>query len=504
MASGDQAAIADTSCAIAKEDEPSGAEKNTADGTQDGSVIQAVPVSTDHLKPKGSPLQEQSHGNSSGQNIAPTNRRQFRIATPRLSARTEPRTQPSWQSSHDLGGAHRHVNDARVEHIVNSAQLPWKSSHLLGGQYLYNPQTDEIVLRDGRRFARPANVAIALLRNASYDGPFPPQATVPLPMSLPGLKSTYEPVVSQQQNDRLNLTIPGRQGHELQQISGQQQQHGLGITHPDRQTRGVGSIISGESATLTLSPEYYVRKKQFFAVGRVFLALWSEPSGASGSVTSWHPGTVLNHLGEPVFSKIRRFIVVREGNGYCTAVPITTYGGRGVAKRGVRKSEHAIVYTGRVPPEPRKDELPLRAEVGMQRAPIRIDPDNPRDHLDPMARVDLAAVHTIHHNIKAKSLGIVNSASRAPFLRQFMNVWMQESQAPATRATIASAPDRQVFNGWRAPDLTGANEGDDKHEEPEGNDERQLSFSSIPADESPWNLAQWSTDDALLNFEEWA
>lgn len=239
----------------------------------------------------------------------------------------------------------------------------------------------------------------------------------------------------------------------------QQQTPGPSLAYPGQQEKIVHS---------SLSPEFTVRPKRFFAIGRVFLVLWSEPANALGAVTGWQSGTVLNHLGERVFSKVRRFIVIREGNGSCTALAISTYSGRGVAKRGVNKSEHVIVYTGKTPPRPQKDEFPRRNEKGMELAPIRIDPDIPQDRLDPMARLDLAAVHTVQHNIKAKSFGIVNSRSKADLLLNFRTVWMKE---PHVHTSIRSAPNDKVSDEKRAPVLIGTNEGDDQIEDSEDDDD---------------------------------
>jgi hypothetical protein len=59
-----------------------------------------------------------------------------------------------------------------------------------------------------------------------------------------------------------------------------------------------------------------------------------------------------------VHSKVRWFVVIREGGYHCGALPIATYGGQGVAKRGVVKSEHGIIHTGKNIPRPNANELP--------------------------------------------------------------------------------------------------------------------------------------------------
>lgn len=433
MTSGDRAAIPETSCGVAKEDEPTGAKENTADGVQCVSVARAVPMPTDHLKSEESLLHGDSSRQTADPDSAPTDGQQLLgTPTPRLSARMESRIQPSWQSNHTLGRAY--ANNSRIVNTEKPVQPPWQYSPSLGGQYLYNPQTDQIVLRNGQHLYRPPHISRASLSSASYGGPFPPKKTVP----LPGLNSTYTSAVIQQQDHRLNLTNPERQGHGIQ-------------------------ISSWDSERL--DPSYMVRKKQFFAVGRVFLVLWSEPSNRAESVNTQHPGTVLNHFGEPVFSKVRRFVVVREGNGYCSALPINTYGGRGVAKPGIKKSEHAIVYTGRTPPQPSRAEFPRGNEMGMLPIGIRVDPERLGDRLDSMARLDLAAVHTVHHSVKAKSFGIVNQVSTVDLLRQFMIIWMRGRELPVP---IRSAPNDKV----------GINAGDHQIEESEDDDDNETDDNS--------------------------
>jgi hypothetical protein len=53
------------------------------------------------------------------------------------------------------------------------AQPPWTSSATLGGDFVYLPQTDEIALKNGERYARPRHVPAKSLDGARYDGPLP-------------------------------------------------------------------------------------------------------------------------------------------------------------------------------------------------------------------------------------------------------------------------------------------------------------------------------------------
>lgn len=123
--------------------------------------------------------------------------------------------------------------------------------------------------------------------------------------------------------------------------------------------------------------------------------------------------------------------------------PIVTYGHQGVSKKGVNKSEHAIIHTGKKIPAALPQELPERGERGLLPQPIRVDPDDPEQKLDPMSRVDFAKVYTIQHNVKVRSLGKVNRTSMQPLLYQFKTVW--------SKYFGDSAPELQTGTPYQAP-----------------------------------------------------
>ncbi|KAI7154078.1 hypothetical protein KC349_g7917 [Hortaea werneckii] len=176
---------------------------------------------------------------------------------------------------------------------------------------------------------------------------------------------------------------------------------------------------------------------QFFVPGKVFLAPWTAPADTTTSTRS--TGLYLGDPGPYAFSLIRRFIVVRSGPGYCSAIPIVTYGGKGVAKTGVNKHEHCIVYTGTYVPTPLREELPSRGELPMQPTPIRVNPDNMTEKLDPTSRIDLGRVSTVQYNVKVKAFGIVHWAYMQALHSQFCAVW----RLPLSEAhTTLSAPGR--------------------------------------------------------------
>ena len=194
--------------------------------------------------------------------------------------------------------------------------------------------------------------------------------------------------------------------------------------------------------------------KKFFTIGKVFLVLWVEPAGESNTgVPSLEVGTTIGRFGERAFSKVRRFVVIREGDNYCSALPITSYGHRGVGRPGVNKSEHSIIYTSKTPQAPLAAELPTRGENGMRDQAIRVNTDDPIDKLDSLSRLDYGKVHTIQHNIKVKSFGKVNPKSMYALINQFGNVWRDlpsAGPAPVPRAQEDDQPAAPVHESTAA------------------------------------------------------
>jgi hypothetical protein len=190
-----------------------------------------------------------------------------------------------------------------------------------------------------------------------------------------------------------------------------------------------------------LYSNYKIRRHDFFKFGRVFLVLWSEPAGEAATQLTQVNSVVANdrqssgmsvgRMGEMVFSKVRRFVVIREGENYCSALPIVSYGNQGVGKKNVVKSEHGLIYTGIEVPVPLTCELPSRGEKGLRSRPIRVVTDEPGNKLDPMSRIDFAKVHTIHHNLKVAPYGNVHASSREALSSQFSSVWLRQDEDPS-------------------------------------------------------------------------
>lgn len=175
----------------------------------------------------------------------------------------------------------------------------------------------------------------------------------------------------------------------------------------------------------------------------MFHTLWSEATDNSSVISGRKSGNfTLSAYGEYIHSKVRRFVVVKEGKVSCTAIPMTTYNGQGVGKKGVKKSDHVIVHTGKTAPAPMPGEKPniTENEAGMQPFPIRIDPDLKTDALSPESRLDFGKPCPIHHNVKVKSFGMVNRASLQALISQWRDVSFGDEQIQARLTQPAEPP----------------------------------------------------------------
>ncbi|EAW14327.1 uncharacterized protein ACLA_073620 [Aspergillus clavatus NRRL 1] len=161
----------------------------------------------------------------------------------------------------------------------------------------------------------------------------------------------------------------------------------------------------------TLDPRYQLQRSSFFTTGRVFSILWHEAAGYNGTVISARPqeGFLEGRFGQQIFGGIRRMVVVKPQSKWAWCLPITTYGGQGVAKLGVIPEQHAVVYMRGTRPrygshEPR-----------MTKDPLEIEPATPDQKLDPMSRLNFGKVYTVEHNVKVLPVGIISPRSMNDF-----------------------------------------------------------------------------------------
>jgi serine/threonine protein kinase len=148
--------------------------------------------------------------------------------------------------------------------------------------------------------------------------------------------------------------------------------------------------------------------------------LWTEASERGETDTETASSAWLSDLyGQWVHTKVKRFIVVKVGDWSCTALPVTSYGGRGVRSPGTRAADHGVIYTGDSEP------IALDKVTGHRLQPfaVRIKPDDLSKKLDSMSRIDYAKPQNIPHHSKVRNIGSAASPDDVRhLLQQFRDV----------------------------------------------------------------------------------
>nr|OQO31294.1 hypothetical protein B0A51_03272 [Rachicladosporium sp. CCFEE 5018] len=203
---------------------------------------------------------------------------------------------------------------------------------------------------------------------------------------------------------------------------------------------------------------YRVRKQpsRFFVLGKIFLVLWAEPAGANSRVTTLPTGGVVpGRHKERIFTKVRRFVVIRAGDRSCSALPILTYDHQGAKKKSLDASENGIVFTGKAVPAD-APQVP-----GLLEYPIRVNADDPTDKLDSESLIHYGKVYTIEHNIKVKPFGNVHDNYIQTLQLQFRDVWVNRMELPRPNPTPASIPRSANSQSGRASNLAPSGQGSD-------------------------------------------
>ncbi|KAL1386014.1 hypothetical protein HDK64DRAFT_256065 [Phyllosticta capitalensis] len=175
-----------------------------------------------------------------------------------------------------------------------------------------------------------------------------------------------------------------------------------------------------------LDPNYVVRVPgyRFYRVGKVFRILWPEPAGNPQANTTFISGK----WNENIFVKIRW--------------PIQTYQSQGVAKRGIVKSEHSIIFSDRTAPLPKPREHPVGMEIGM-RDPIRVRATHPEErNMDPLSRINYAKPYTVEHYVKSYDFGQVDPAYEHVLQNNFAAVWNRVPGVP----DLGNNPTSETFS----------------------------------------------------------
>lgn len=166
-----------------------------------------------------------------------------------------------------------------------------------------------------------------------------------------------------------------------------------------------------ESST-RLDFRYSVKPSKFYNVGRVFAVLWHEPFSTSGNQayqTSRNTYTSDKNVkvssgrfGEPIYSTIRRMVVIREARGFCVCIQINTYGGRGLRK--FLQSPRDVQAHSRIH---MVDSTPrwLEREPESEKRDIAVRKVSAEQKLDSASRLCYSRPHTVEHTVKSMDVG---------------------------------------------------------------------------------------------------
>ncbi|KAI4269274.1 MAG: hypothetical protein LQ337_007383 [Flavoplaca oasis] len=202
----------------------------------------------------------------------------------------------------------------------------------------------------------------------------------------------------------------------LQDFTGRELHHyclaDAGTSSPDiiEALNGLLLVPSGQEQGSPRPPrldpnEFYVRSKphDFFVEGRVFIKLHIEDAGDGfpSIVNGAESGFSSVAYEEVAFSQLRRFVVIKAITQelYCLCLPITTYSGKGLAKKGIDPSSHTVIHTTTHAP------ALLEGEPPTSKRPIRVVAKTPDVKIDPRSRLNYGKTYTVEWNTKA----VINS-----------------------------------------------------------------------------------------------
>lgn len=117
------------------------------------------------------------------------------------------------------------------------------------------------------------------------------------------------------------------------------------------------------------------------------MALWSEPRASVNT--------------QKVYSKIRRFIVIKYMQSHSICVPIHTYSGQATSKPGVNPADHAplVKYNEEVVYHELEDKMAIN------KMPLSLIVEDLTINFNPYSRVCFSKPHTFQHNIKVRKIG---------------------------------------------------------------------------------------------------
>ncbi|KAE8447117.1 hypothetical protein EG329_011101 [Mollisiaceae sp. DMI_Dod_QoI] len=191
-----------------------------------------------------------------------------------------------------------------------------------------------------------------------------------------------------------------------------------------RQTRFIqGNPKLGE--TEELDPSFRIRNndwKSFFQCGRVFKTLWTDAAGPDYNNKSENDQFMSKQrfkvaYGQIVYSKIRRFIVVKQNDRSCQCLPVTTYNGKGYKKGGINLNAHGLIYSA--------GDAPIEVP-DITKRPLKVRPAKNGERVNSNSYVNYGRVYCVDTNVKVKDLGELDSDSR-----KLLRWYYREAQFPS-------------------------------------------------------------------------
>ena len=182
---------------------------------------------------------------------------------------------------------------------------------------------------------------------------------------------------------------------------------------PNRSIKGTPGNREKIDSTYVVRRDDY---KNFFRVGRVFATLWTDAVGDSEKLNPTFVTPVI--YGEKVFTKIRRFVVVRQGDRSVSCLPVTSYNGDAINKKGIRREEHGFICSRPTPPKPLPGMLPEALQVCLSKG---------APSLSDSSLVNYGKTYNVETNVKVKDIGELDSASKR-ILRRYWKQVLSDDQ----------------------------------------------------------------------------
>jgi len=161
------------------------------------------------------------------------------------------------------------------------------------------------------------------------------------------------------------------------------------------------------------------------------MTLWTEQLGPSSNVRDKNVSEII--FREKVHSKIRRFIVVRQHDRFCTCLQITSYDSRN--KKATNLGDHGIIHSQNIFP----------SIDGISRPPVRVHATKDTTFRD-VSLINYARTYTIETNLKVFDVGELDQDSKTTLYANFSDVLMapDESLGHTRLSFVAGVPDQNV------------------------------------------------------------